>query len=210
MTPSAPGTGIYVRRAQSEGTAYYAVSRVVNGEEDLSVWTPNVNSLAAPVTEAPGTGMVLQYAEVSAAEWLYVNNVTRKYFVKWECPPNWNVPSFVHNYLVAVPGVIANPCPVAVGLHGWGGTMDVGFAYWLEANHGGLFVATNQDPYDWWTAFHENRGTIRPWTNVEGNGGGVCRNYTPESYLVVRQRLCRQHLERRSQSRHPLGCFHGR
>ena len=35
-TPSATDQGIYVRRAQAAGSAYYAVSKVVNGEEDLS------------------------------------------------------------------------------------------------------------------------------------------------------------------------------
>ena len=88
------GTGIYVRRAKAGQSAYYAVSRAVNGEEDLSLWVPNANSLAASVAESAGTGMVLQYKQVVSAEWQFVNNVTRNYFVQWECPPNWNTPSF--------------------------------------------------------------------------------------------------------------------
>ena len=64
MTASAVGTGIYVRRAKAGQSAYYAVSRAVNGEEDLSLWVPNQNSLAASVAESIGTGMVLKYKQV--------------------------------------------------------------------------------------------------------------------------------------------------
>ena len=63
-----------------------------------------------------------------------------------------------------------------VGLHEWGGSMET--TLWLEAGSGSLLVTTNQVPYDWWTAFHENSGTLRPFTDVEGNGGGRVRPYS--------------------------------
>ena len=178
MTPSTPGTGIYVRRAASASSAYYAISRTINGEEDLSVWMPDVNSLAAAVAESTGPGMVLKYKQVGPTSFQYVDNATLNYFIRWECPPTWNTPSYAHNYLVAVPPTTVSPRPLYVALHCWGGTMDGGWGWWYEADHGALLVATNQVPYDWWTAFHENSGTIKPWTNVEGNGGGVSRNYS--------------------------------
>lgn len=177
MVFSAPGTGIYVRRAKAASSAYYAISRVVNGEEDLSLWVPNQNSLAEPVAESVGTGMVLKYKEVGPATFQFVNNATRHYFVRWECPPTWNMPSSAHNYMVGVPGVAVSPRPVYVALHCWGGTMDECWGWWYEADHGALIVATNQIPYDWWTGYHENLGTIKPWTVVEGNAGGVVHNY---------------------------------
>lgn len=85
---------------------------------------------------------------------------------------------YAHNYMVGVSGVTVSPCPVDIALHCWGGSVHGDYGWWYEANHGALLVATNENPYDWWTAFHDNEGTIRPWTNVEGNGGGVCRSYT--------------------------------
>ncbi len=180
MTPSTPGTGIYVRRADAAGSAYYAVSRAVNGEEDLSLWMPTQNSLASAVTEDVGPGVVLQYSQIGPASWFWENNVTRRYYVRWECPPTWNLPSTAHNYLVAEPDVQADPRAVDVALHCWGGTMDEGYGWWYEAKRGSLLVATNQIPYDWWTAFHENWRTIRPWREVEGNGGGRLRNYNQQ------------------------------
>ena len=174
---SAVGAGIYVRRAPAAGSAYYAVSRAVNGQEDLSVWS-SANSLSSAVTEDIGTGMVLLHRQSGPETYNFENNTYRYYYVKWECPPNWNTPSYAHNYMVGVPGVAVNPRPVDVALHCWGGSVHGDYGWWYEANHGALLVATNEDPYDWWTAFHENRGTIRPWTNVEGNAGGVCRNFS--------------------------------
>jgi hypothetical protein len=177
MVFSTPGTGIYVRRAQPAGSAYYAISRVVNGEEDLSLWVPNQNSLAASVAESAGPGMVLQYKQVGPTSFQFVNNATLNYFIRWECPPTWNTPSNPHNYLVAVPPVTVSPRPVYVALHCWGGSMDACYGWWYQAEQGALLVSTNQVPYDWWVGYHENSGTIKPWTNVEGNAGGVVRNF---------------------------------
>jgi hypothetical protein len=37
-----------------------------------------------------------------------------------------------------------------------------------------MLLATNQIPYDWWAAYHECLGTLRPFTE------GVSRNYSPK------------------------------
>ena len=176
MTQAAPGTGIYVNRAKAAGGACYAVSRVVDGEEDLSNWIQGFNTMATAVAELAGAGTALQWQQVGPVSFAGVSNATKYYFVKWECPPNYNVPSYPHNYLVAVPPTAADPRPVSVGLHEWGGSMET--VFWTEAGGGSLLVATNQVPYDWWTAFHENSGTLRPFTSVEGNGGGRVRPYS--------------------------------
>ena len=176
MTQAAPGTGIYVHRVPTAGPAYYAVSRTVDGEEDLSNWIQGFNTLGSAVAESLGTGMVLQWQQVGPVTFKYIDNCMKYYFVKWECPPNYNVPSMVHNYLVAVPPTAADPRPVMVGLHEWGGSMET--TPWLESGSGSLLVTTNQVPYDWWTAFHENSGTLRPFTDLEGNGGGRVRPYS--------------------------------
>ena len=178
MTLADVGTGIYVRRAAAAQTVYYAVSRAVDGEEDLSLWTPGGNCTSGAVAEATGTGMVLQWQTTAPTSFYYVDNPTMYYFVRWECPPTYNVPSTAHNYLVGVPPAPADPRPVDVALHCWGGWMEACYGWWYEAESGGLLLATNQIPWDWWSGYHDNYGTIRPFADVEGNGGGVVGDYT--------------------------------
>jgi len=181
MVSADPGTGIYVRRAQAEETVYYAVSRVVDGEEDLSNWTEGGN-WAGPVAEAPGTGMVLQWKEEHPDKFHYEPNPTLYYFVRWECPPYSLVPNSPRNYLVGVPNeqYAVDPRPVDVALHCWGGWLNSGYGWWYEAKNGALLVATNQRPFDWWTATHDNYGTIKPFPpDVEGNDGGMVRTRNP-------------------------------
>ncbi len=176
LVQAAPGTGIYVNRTKAAGGACYAVSRVVDGEEDLSNWIQGFNTLGSPVVETIGSGMALLWQQAGPVTFKYINNCMKYYYVKWECPPNYNVPNMAHNYLVAEPPTAADPRPVMVGLHEWGGSMET--TPWVEAGSGALLVATNQVPYDWWTAFHENSGTLRPFTELEGNGGGRVRPYS--------------------------------
>ncbi len=181
MTLAEVGTGIYVHRARADGTSYYAVSRTVDGAEDLSRWIPGYNTVDAGVGEAVGPGMVLQWKQVGPVTFDYVNDVMKHYFVKWECQPDtYRLPSVPHNYLVAVPPVTVDVRPVTVALHCWGGSMEDGYGLWRENASGSLLVATHEIPYDWWTAFHENTGTIRPWIDVDGNGGGRVRNYSQQ------------------------------
>ncbi len=175
--------GIYVRRASATESAYYAVSKAVNGEEDLSSWTTGQNRTGSSVAESAGTGMVLLRAEELDVDFQYVSNANKYYYVRWDCPPDYNVPNEAMDYLVAVPPTAADPRPVDVALHSWGATLNSGYGWWYEVEQGALLVATNQKPYDWWTAFHENRGTVRPFTDVVGNGGGRVRNYTEKRIL---------------------------
>ena len=55
MTLAPFGTGIYVHRVKTAGSGYYAVSRCVDGAEDLSTWIPGFNTTAAGTTETLGT-----------------------------------------------------------------------------------------------------------------------------------------------------------
>mgnify|MGYP001085340912 CR=1 FL=1 len=175
--------GIYVRRAQGAASAYYAVSLAVNGEEDLSNWTAGGNTTASAVAEAVGTGMVLLRVKELDVTWMYENNVDKYYYVRWDCPPYYNIPSHAFDYLVAVPSVTVDPRPVDVALHCWGATLNSGYGWWYEADKGSLLVSTNMKPYDWWTAYHDNYGTIRPFTDLDGNGGGRVRNYPQKRIL---------------------------
>ena len=175
--------GIYVRRAQGAASAYYAVSLAVNGEEDLSNWTAGQNTTTSAVAEAVGTGMVLLRVKQLDTTFMYVSNADLYYYIRWDCPPYYNIPSHAFDYLVAVPGVTVDPRPVDVALHCWGATLNGGFGWWYEADKGSLLVSTNMKPYDWWTAYHDNYGTVRPFTDLDGNGGGRVRNYPQKRIL---------------------------
>jgi len=168
MLPPA-GTGIYVNRFKSAGaeTAYYLVSHTINGAEDFSSLNQGANATGS-VEEAPGKGMVLLRAVqnsigISGAQ----GNSTGYYYVRWESSPNANLPGTPHNYLVALPpsSIRSSNFPVALMLHCWGGSMTSGYGWWYRADEGSMLVSTIQNPYDWWTAYHENHGTFKSWND---------------------------------------------
>jgi len=181
---AATDEGIYVRRAASTASVFYAVSRVVNGEEDLSNWTAGQNCSASAVAEASGTGLVLLREEVVNTTFQYVNNANLHYYVRWDCAPDFNRPSDANHYLVAEPPIQVDAPPLDVALHCWGGTLNGGYGWWYEAENGALMLATNQKPYDWWIGSHDNYDTIRPLPDdVQGNGGGRGRNFSSKRLL---------------------------
>lgn len=165
--PVAPGTGIYAHNPAAPGRAFYAVSAMVDGQEDLS-------SIAATeaVTEVVGPGEpVLQRVE-RPKSFSYVDAPTLHYYVRWEAPPRANRASRPYDYLVALPPKRADPAPVGLHLHCWGGSLEGGYGWWYNAAQGAVLIATNQIPYDWWTGYHEFTGSWRAW------GEGVVRDYT--------------------------------
>ena len=173
-------TGIYVRRADaSVAAAYYAVSRAVDGAEELTSFTDLANTNATGVAESVGNGMVLLREEVPyiGNDYQYEAFDSMYYYVRWEAPPTFNLPSQPADYLVVVPDDQVDPRPVALNLHEWGGRLDDTSMWWMEADAGALWVSTNQILVHWWSAFHDNLWTIRPFPDVDGNGGGVVDNY---------------------------------
>ncbi len=175
--------GIYVRRAPGAGSAYYAISLAIDGEEDLSNWTAGQNTTGSAVSEAVGTGMVVLRVKMLDVDFMYESHTNLYYYVRWDCPPYYNIPSHPLDYLVGVPNVAISPRPVDVALHCWGANLNGGFGWWYEADKGALLLSTNMQPYDWWTAYHDNYGTVRPFTNVDGNAGGRVRNYAQDRIL---------------------------
>lgn len=171
--PVPPGTGIYVHQAAAEGRAWYAVTAVEDGAEDFASPGGGASS-AGPVEETVGAGRpVLQRTE-RPKEFQYVEGPVLEYYVRWESPPTANVPSRPFDYLVAIPPTPRSPAPLCVALHSWGGSLEGGYGWWYGARDGAMLVATNQIPYDWWAAYHESLGTLRPFTE------GVVRSFTPQ------------------------------
>ena len=179
--PVPPGTGIYAHNPPKAGKAYYAVTCAVNGEEDLSGFDKD-NALAAPVDEKVGPGEpVLQRIE-KPETFFYTKGIALHYYTRWEAPPRCNLPSRPYDYLVTVPEGLLKPAPLNLVLHCWGSNLfGSGGAYtwhsWKDKTRG-IGVASNQIPYDWWTCYHESRGTWRPWTE------GVNRDFTTKRLLA--------------------------
>jgi hypothetical protein len=181
---------IWVDRTHEAGPSYYAVSVVVEGEENLSAWTPGENTSAEAVDEQPGGGMTLLMKRTEHGpeeSWQYVYGATVHEYIRWEPFPADGRSSVPMNYLVAVPPEQYAPAsgahPVDIALHCWGGKAGGGWGWWYEYDRGSLLVGTNQVPYDWWSAHHANYGTILPWTDVEGNPGGVVDNFQQQRIL---------------------------
>lgn len=169
--PVPAGTAVYAHNPKAPGAAYYAVSLALDGEENLSVFNAD-NALTRPVAEETGPGLpVLQRVE-KPEEFNFVKGPTLNYYVRWESPPTANLPSRPIDYLVALPPKRVEPAPVGLHLHCWGANLDGGYGWWYDAAQGAILISTNQVPYDWWTGYHENLETWKPWRD------GVVRDYT--------------------------------
>jgi len=172
--PVSVETGICAYNPPQAGEAYYAVTAVIDGQENKPLGPGN--ALAAPIRETVGQGVpVLQRTE-HPREFNYVRNPTLYYFVRWESPPNCSVQGKPIDYLVAVPENPAKPAPVGIHLHCWGGSLNGGYGWWYQGEQGHLLLASNQVPYDWWTGYHERywdgpadkatweQGIVRPYS----------------------------------------------
>ena len=174
--PVPPGTGIAAHNPKKAGSAYYAVTIVIDGEENKSLGESN--SLRSPVEETVGQGVpVLQRIE-KPEKFNYVANPTLYYYVRWESPPNCAARGKPYDYVVAVPPNLAKPAPVGIHLHCWGASLNGGYGWWYKGEDGHILIASNQIPYDWWTGYHElyfdappseeawKRGVVRPYSQV--------------------------------------------
>ncbi|MBN2474187.1 MAG: hypothetical protein JXB62_06250 [Pirellulales bacterium] len=174
--PVAPGTGIVAHNPEQAGEGCYAVTVVIDGQENTSLGPSNAPAEA--VRETVGRGVpVLQRIE-KPERFSYVDDPTLHYYVRWESSPNCAVQGRPYDYLVAVPPKPARPAPVGIHLHCWGGSLNGGYGWWYQAEQGHLLVASNQIPYDWWTGYHERyfegpldektwrQGVVRPYSQT--------------------------------------------
>lgn len=172
--PVPPGTGICAYNPPRAGKAYYAVTTVIDGKENVDIGPGN--SLAAPIEETVGQGVPVLQRIVKPERFSYVANPTLYYYVRWESPPNCSVQGKPIDYLVGIPPNLAKPAPVGIHLHCWGGSLNGGYGWWYQAEQGHILVAANQVPYDWWTGYHERywdgppdqqawqEGVVRPYS----------------------------------------------
>ena len=105
-----PGEGLYVHTPARAGPAYYAVTMVLAGTENLAQ-IDGGNSLAKPVDEKPGTPQpVLQWVQ----EDNYKKDPTEYWYRYWAAPPLVNVPSRSFRVGVAVSDSYTGPGPLVI------------------------------------------------------------------------------------------------
>ena len=113
----------------------------------------------------------------------HVENPTLHYYVRWEAPPNSNIPGKPFDYLVAVPAKLVKPSAIGLHMHAWGGSLNDGYGWWFNAEKGAILVASNQSPYDWWTGYQEGLGAGQALKTKEDWTKGVVRPYTQRRML---------------------------
>jgi hypothetical protein len=182
--PVPPGVGIYAHNPAKAGKAWYAVTAAVDGREDLDRLSEG--STVGPIAETVGPGEpVLQRIE-KPESFNYRKAPTLRYYVRWEAPPRCNVPSRPIDYVLAIPQGVKWPAPLNVAFHCWGGSLNGGYGWWYRCPpRTSLLLASNQIPYDWWTGYHEAKGTGRPWSE------GVVRSYTFHRIDAFCEWVCR-------------------
>ena len=181
--PVRPAVGIYAHNPPKADKAWYAVTVAVNGTEDLDKL--GGGNTAGPIEETVGPGEPILQRTENPAKFMYHSKPTLRYYVRWEAPPRANVPSRPFDYLLAVPDKVKWPAPICMAFHCWGGSLNGGYGWWYNRPPATtLLLATNQIPYDWWTGYHEAKGTWKSWS------AGVVRSYTQKRYDAFFDWVC--------------------
>lgn len=183
-SPLAPGTGVYVHNPKVEGKskAFYAVSVVENGTESRSLDAGN--TLMEPVEETQGLGLPVLQSQETISEFNFAKvESTTYHYVRWESPPNANQENKPIDFLVVVPQKLAKPTSIGLHLHCWGGSCWSGYGWWFNAEKGSILLAPHQDPYDWWTGYHELLGKEK--ASASSWSKGVVRPYSQNRVLSL-------------------------
>lgn len=180
--PLKSGTGIFVNTFTENGDAYYSVTVSVDGKENLEV--TEENSLQTPICETVGAGVPILQRIEKHKEFFYIKSPTLYYFIRWEVPPNCNVKGRSFDYLVVVPKDVTYPAPVGINLHYWGADLNKGY-FWYDQQRKEIILSPNQNPYDWWTGYHEeyNIKTNKPLKVKEDCLKGKVYPYTQRRIL---------------------------
>ncbi|MCG8617303.1 MAG: hypothetical protein MI802_13875, partial [Desulfobacterales bacterium] len=167
------GIGLHVFTPGKPGSAYYAVTTVTKGQEDTRI-VPGKNATRHPVKETQGKGIPVRQRIERPESFTYVKGPALHFYTRWETPPNAAVDGKPFDYLVGIPANLAKPASVGIHMHGWGRNLLKGYAWWQNATKGAILLASNQDPYDWWTGYREDyfngsssrekKPVIRPYT----------------------------------------------
>ena len=163
--PLGSGQGLFVFNPPARGSSYYAVT-AAKGRKEFNTLYLGKNATLKPVEESNGKGIPILQRTKSPNEFDYIKNPKLFFYTRWETHPNTSVDGKPYDYLVAVPPKGTYPSAVGIHLHGWGGNLMGGYAWWNNASHGSILLSTNQDPYDWWTGYKEDYFTLKTQSPV--------------------------------------------
>ncbi len=172
----ANGRGLWVHNPDRTGSVYYAVTAVINGKENRSLSA--ANAMTSPIAEGTGSGKPILQRIETPEYFLGVQKPVLYFYTRWEAPPNASVEGRAFDYLVGIPPKKIAPAPVGIHMHCWGGSQETGYTWWNDADDGAILLASNEDPYDWWTGYHERLLTPQPLKTADDWKSGTVHPYT--------------------------------
>jgi len=159
------GTGLHVHSAAAQGNAYYAVTAVADGVENLSEFSP-ANSLSQPVAEAPAAWEPVEQPAGGGLGFDFRGK--RRFYVTWVAPPLAHRPMYF-NWSVLVPQDAGAPCPVELYFHAPGYSYARPPVKFLEHS---IQICPHDFPFSGWYGYNGAVGTLR------SPADGVVQPYT--------------------------------
>ncbi|MGA2032748.1 MAG: hypothetical protein ABSG68_10855 [Thermoguttaceae bacterium] len=156
--PLRPGQSLYVHTPLRSGKAYYAVTMVLGGTENL-VQFGDANSLASPVEEIQAPPQpVLQWIQDDR----YNADPLEYWYRFWAAPPLVNLPSRSYRVGIAVSDSVKGPRPMDV--HAINDTFNVREAIHVPRRE--LITFAVESPLPWMPEliYNEGRDTLRATT----------------------------------------------
>ncbi|MBN2795303.1 MAG: right-handed parallel beta-helix repeat-containing protein [Clostridia bacterium] len=167
--------GLYVVNTTEEDSVCYVVTVVINGTE-IKALAHNISNTVHEQIAEPQP--VYQYSENKTFQ--YIKDATLDYYVRWGEDGSYENKS--NTYLVAVPPTHLDKAPVGIHLHCWGGTLTNGYGWWNDVEEGALLLASNQDPYDWWTGYFDNYFDKKSFSQIDWSNV-IVHPYTSERMI---------------------------
>jgi hypothetical protein len=204
-----PGRGLHVHSAAAKEKAYYAVTSVAGGLEELSSFSA-ANSLERPVAEAPATWRPVE--QPAGKPFGFDFRGRRRFYVRWVAPPLAPRPMYF-NWSVLVPPDCDKPSPVELYFHAPGYSYARPPVKFLEQS---IQICPHDFPFSGWYGYRDAlstvsspaRGIVRPYTirrieafldwaggrfpvdpnrvvAVGGDGAAIMALYRPERFAYV-------------------------
>jgi len=155
--PIRAGDALFVHTPQRPGSAYYAVTAVLAGTENVSQIGPP-NSLLEPVEEQPAPPKpVLQFVQKD----YYVPETPEYWHVFWAAPPYYNLPNTPFHVAVGVPKSLKGPAPMYIKAPNHGGDFNIRGDMNVPSRTGVTLMIEQHIPWGTDLCFNAGRGTLR-------------------------------------------------
>ncbi len=163
--PLPAGKGLYVHSATAEEKAYYAVTAVADGLENLSDFAP-ANSLTEPLAEAVASWRPVE--QTAGSPFGFDFRGARHFYVTWAAPPLAPRPMYF-NWSVLVPLEAKQACPVELYFHSPGYSYARPPVKFLERS---IQICPHDFPFSGWYGYNDAADTLK------GLADGAVRPHT--------------------------------